>query len=100
MDSQGILTLLGFAQKGKKLAAGEANVEAYLKKGKIALLIIADDLSENRKKNWEILGEAHGVQTITFANKADLGYAVGMSPRGIIGICDEQMAKAILKKFL
>ena len=50
MDKKGVLTLLGFAQKGKNLAAGEANVEAYLKKGRVCLLLIAEDQSSKNQQ--------------------------------------------------
>lgn len=100
MDSTGILTLLGFAQKGKNLAAGEANVEAYLKKGKVSLLIIATDQSEKNQNKWKYLANEWGIESITFATKEELGRAIGMSPRGIVGITDNQMAQAILNKTL
>ena len=57
MDKKGVLTLLGFAQKGKNLAAGEANVEAYLKKGKVCLLLIAGDQSVKNQQKWQFLAE-------------------------------------------
>ena len=98
MDKTGVLTLLGFAQKGKNLAAGEANVEAYLKKGKVHLLLIAEDQSAKNQQRWLYLAENYAIEAILFGTKEELGRAVGMSPRGIVGITDEQMAKAILKK--
>lgn len=98
MSKLGIMTLLGFAQKAKGLAAGEANVEAYLKKGKVSLLLVATDLAENRKKSWAMQAEDYDIKLIEVASKAEMGTAVGMSPRGIIGITDQQMASAILKK--
>ncbi len=98
MDKTGVLTLLGFAQKGKNLAAGEASVEAYLKKGKVFLLLIAEDQSVKNQQRWQYLADNYTIEAIPFGTKEELGRAVGMSPRGIIGITDEQMAKAILKK--
>ena len=41
MNKQGVLTMLGFAQKAGKLAAGEAAVENFLKKEKIVFFIVA-----------------------------------------------------------
>lgn len=58
MNEKGILTLMGFAQKAGKLAAGDAAVENFLQKGKIALLILSEEVSENKKgigscrRNW------------------------------------------------
>ena len=98
MDKKGVLTLLGFAQKGKNLAAGEANVEAYLKKGRVCLLLIAEDQSAKNQQKWQYLAEDYEIEAILFGTKEELGHATGLSPRGIVGITDEQMAKAILKK--
>lgn len=98
MDKKGVLTLLGFAQKGKNLAAGEANVEAYLKKGKVCLLLIAEDQSVKNQQKWQFLAENEEIEAVIFGTKEELGHAIGLSPRGIVGITDEQMAKAILKK--
>ena len=98
MDKSGVLTLLGFAQKGKKLAAGEANVEAYLKKGKVCLLLIAEDQSVKNQERWQRLAEDYAIEAVLFGTKEELGLAMGMSPRSIVGLTDEHMAKAILKK--
>ncbi len=98
MDKKGVLTLLGFAQKGKNLAAGEANVEVYLKKGKVCLLLIAEDQSVKNQQKWQFLAENEEIEAVIFGTKEELGHAIGLSPRGIVGITDEQMAKAILKK--
>lgn len=98
MDKKGVLTLLGFAQKGKNLAAGEANVEAYLKKGRVCLLLIAEDQSVKNQQKWQFLAENEEIEAVIFGTKEELGHAIGLSPRGIVGITDEQMAKAILKK--
>ena len=52
MNKQGILTMLGFAQKAGKLAAGEAAVENFLKKQKIVLIVVSEEISENRMIFW------------------------------------------------
>ena len=95
---QGVLTLLGFAQKGKMLVAGDANVDAYLKKDKVVLLIMASDLAKNRKNEWRLRAANAGIELIEISDKLQLGIAVGMSPRTIIGVIDQQMAQAIVKK--
>ena len=99
MNVKGILTLMGFAQKAGKLAGGDAAVENFLAKEKIALLILSDELSDQRKEHWQLQAQLHGIESITLnATKLEMGLAVGMSPRGIIGIMDRNMAEAIMKK--
>ena len=69
-----------------------------MKKGKVHLLLIAEDQSAKNQQRWRYLAENYAIEAILFGTKEELGRAVGMSPRGIVGITDEQMAKAILKK--
>ena len=98
MDKKGALTLLGFAQKSGKLAAGESAVEVLMKKGKVKLLLLAEDQPDKGQQKWCRLAEEQGIEAIVFATKEELGQAIGLSPRSIVGIRDEQMAKAILQK--
>lgn len=99
MNVKGILTLLGFAQKAGKIAAGEAAVENFLTKGRLSLLFVSAELSENRKRYWQQLSEFNDVTLVTVdATKIEMGLALGMSPRGIIGVRDQNMAEAIMKK--
>lgn len=96
---EGILTLLGFAQKAGKLAAGESAVENFLKKGRLLLLVISAELSESRKRFWQQQAQVYQVPWIVLeATKLELGLAIGSSPRGVIGILDRNMAEAIMKK--
>lgn len=101
MDKQGVLTMLGFAQKAGKVAAGEAQVENFLKKGKIVLLILSDELSDNRKEYWMRQAEYFEVPILTVAiDKLELGWAIGNSPRGIIGVMEKGLADAVRKKIV
>lgn len=99
MNEKGILTLLGFAQKAGKLAAGDAAVENFLNKGKVALLVLSEEVSENKKRDWVQRAKLAETTIITLhVTKLEMGLAVGMSPRGIIGVMDKNMAEAIEKK--
>lgn len=98
MNQKGILTLMGFAQKAGKLAGGDAAVENFLEKGRLVLLILSDELSEQRKVHWQQQAQLHEIEYVILnATKVEMGLAVGMSPRGIIGIMDRNMAEAIMK---
>lgn len=93
-----IKTMLGFAQKSKKTVSGESAVKACLKKDKIYLLILAGDLSDNRKKHWEYLAQDLDIPVYTIENKLELGIALGQSPRSVIGITDRNLARTILTR--
>ena len=93
-----IKTMLGFAQKSKKVVSGESAVKALLKKGQIYLLILAEDLSENRVKHWQYMANEIAVPTIIIGTKLELGIALGQSPRSIIGVTDSDLARTILTR--
>lgn len=94
-SDQKLLTLLGFAQKAKKVISGDANVRAFLKKRQIKLLILADDISNEAKERWQRKANEHQVPTIIAADKKSLGLSIGQSPRAIIGLLDDSFTKAI-----
>lgn len=94
-SDQKLLTLLGFAQKAKKVISGDANVRTFLKKRQIKLLIVADDISNEAKERWQRKANEHQVPTIIAADKKRLGLSIGQSPRAIIGLLDDSFAKAI-----
>ena len=93
-----IKSMLGFAQKSKKVVSGESAVKALLKKGQIHLLILAEDLSENRSKHWVYLANDLGIPVLTMGTKLELGIAMGQSPRSIIGVTDGELAKNIISR--
>ncbi len=99
MNAKGILTLLGFAQKAGKLAAGESAVENFLKKGRLSLLVISAELAQARRTFWQQQAELYQVPWVVLdATKTEMGLAAGLSPRGVMGIQDRNMAEAIMKK--
>ncbi len=98
MIETSIKALLGFARKGNLLVSGETAVEAGLKNQQIKLLIMAEDLPSNKFNYLQKWCRDLDLPCITLGNKEELGNALGLSPRGMIGITDEKMAAAILAK--
>lgn len=97
-NKEKVLSMLGFAQKAGKLVSGESAVKAMYSKGQIYLLILAEDLGENRKKFWTHIATQDNISIKIIGKKQELGVAVGLSPRALIGIIDRQMAKSIEMK--
>lgn len=54
MKSDNALKMLGLAAKAGKVASGEFMTENAVKSGGAALVIVAEDASENTKRNLEI----------------------------------------------
>lgn len=93
-----VMTLLGFAKKGNLLLSGEAAVEAGLKGKQISLVLLACDLPAKRQDKWIKWCQDLQLPYLVLGSKEEFGSALGMSPRGIIGIKDGKMAEAIIRK--
>ena len=68
-----------------------------LKKGKISLVIVADDASENTKKLFKDKSSYRKINQIYFATKVELGLAIGKAPRAVIGIKDKALSQKIIE---
>ena len=74
-------------------------MENFLKKGRLKLLLLSEELSQNRQAEWQKQAEAYETAWVCVnITKVELGAAVGLSPRGIVGVMDQSMAEAIMKK--
>ncbi|SDG71884.1 L7Ae/L30e/S12e/Gadd45 family ribosomal protein [Desulfosporosinus hippei] len=90
-----IESLVGIARRAGKIASGDAQIEAMLKKRKGFLLIIADDAHGAQKKYTQWANDIRLPVLIT-GTKLELGCSIGLSPRSAVLILDQGFAKAIL----
>ena len=91
------LSLVGLATKAGKTVSGEFMTEKEVKSGKAALVIIADDASDNTKKKFRDMCEFYKVPIYFYADKDTLGHAMGKEFRASLVILDEGFAKGIRK---
>lgn len=91
-----ILSLLGMARRAGKISSGESQVEAYMKKQKGFLLLIAADSpgAVNKYQKW---AEDNHIPVLIAGTKQELGAAIGLSPRALILVMDHGFAQAIIK---
>lgn len=92
---QTITSMLGFAQASGKLASGEQGVEMALRKGKVRLLIMATDCSENSKQKYRCLAKAHNTLMMTYSSKEELGRVIGKPQRAAVAVLDPGFAQVI-----
>lgn len=90
-----IRSLIGIARRAGKVAAGNAEVEAMLKKRKGFLLIMAEDALSTQKKYYRWANDLKLPIMVT-GTKLELGHSIGLSPRSAVLILDQGIAKAIL----
>ncbi|MDQ7093377.1 ribosomal L7Ae/L30e/S12e/Gadd45 family protein [Desulfosporosinus sp. PR] len=90
-----IQSLIGLARRAGKVASGEAQVEALLKKRLGYLLILAEDAPGAQKK-YDHWAKDLKLQVVVTGTKEELGHCIGLSPRSAVLILDQGFAKAIL----
>ena len=89
--------LIGLATKAGKTAGGEFLTEREVKSGRAALVIVAEDASENTKKKFQNLCEYYKVPIRFYGDKDTLGHAMGKQFRASLAVLDEGLAKGIRK---
>lgn len=95
--SNKFLSLLGLAQRSGNLITGEDTCEIYIKKGKVKLIIVACDASENTKKKFHDLCAYRKIKIITAGDRDEMSHAIGKSNRAVYGILDVAFSEILLK---
>ena len=90
-----IYSFLGLATSAGKIVSGDDSTLADLKKGKVNLVIVADDASDNTKKLYKDKSSYRSIPYVYFSTKLQLGLAIGKAPRAVIGIKDKNFADKI-----
>lgn len=91
------ISMISIAAKGRNLVSGEFAVEKAVKCGKAYLVIVAEDASDNTKKQFSNMCEFYEVPMVVYGNKDTLGHFIGTQMRANIAITDEGIANSILK---
>lgn len=98
MQKDKVLNLIGLAQKAGKVVSGEFMTEKAVKTGEAALVILAEDASENTQKKFRNMCEFYKVPLRIHAAKDYLGHAMGKELRASLAVVDNGFAQAIMKK--
>ena len=119
------LNLLGFASKSGKIMFGDDDVILGLERNKISLIIISQDMSQKAKEKFlkrlenvfenrykyngynkkgisKKISEQENkkIKVIIVGTKEENSSAVGKVNKPIIGICDNNLSKGIIKSIL
>ena len=93
-----VLSLVGLATKAGKTVSGEFMTEKEVKSGRAALVIVADDASDNTKKKFRDMCEFYKVPIYFYVDKDTLGHAMGKEFRASLAILDEGFADGIQRE--
>ncbi|MBR5229938.1 MAG: ribosomal L7Ae/L30e/S12e/Gadd45 family protein [Firmicutes bacterium] len=93
-----MLSYMGFAAKARKIVNGYNTCIFTMEKGRVRLLIIAEDLAENSKKKMTQAAERLGVKYRIYGDADEMSHMTGTEGKGIFGITDENFADVISKE--
>ena len=86
------LALLGLGARAGSLVVGTAGVQAGLRRGNVALVVVAQDRSRRTVDKVERVARGRGVAVVEGPVSAQLGAAVGRAPLMAVGITDPRLA--------
>lgn len=92
------ISLLGIATKAGRLVSGEFMTEKTVKDGRAALVVVAEDASDNTKKMFQNMCEFYEVPFCIWGTKEQIGHAIGKEYRASCAITDEGFRDAFLKQ--
>lgn len=90
-----VLSLVGLAMKAGKVVSGEFSTEKAVKEGKAALVIVAEDASDNTKQLFNDKCDFYQVPVYVYGDKEIIGHAIGKELRASLAIVDAGFAKSI-----
>lgn len=98
MNKSKLINMLGLAQKAGKVISGDFVVEKHLKARKpLHLLFIARDTASNNLKKYSEYIAQYKLNFNDDLDKEELGGAIGKKSRMVVGIVDENFARALQK---
>lgn len=87
-----IYSFLGLATKAGKLLSGDETCERALKTGKVYLVIVSEDASDNTKKKFRDMCSYRDVEIRYFGEKEMLGRFTGKKVRSVVAIAERGFA--------
>lgn len=97
MINNKILGLLGLSARAGKICFGADSVEIEIRKGKVKLVIIAEDSSERTKTKFEKICQEKDVRLILYGTINNISKAIGKTNKAIIGVKENNIANQIMK---
>ncbi len=92
-----IFSLLGLATRSRNVVSGEFSTEKSVKDGSAKLVIVAEDASDNTKKEFRDMCSYYRVPYVVFGSKDELGHCMGKEFRASLSVTDEGFANSITK---
>ncbi|GMB08418.1 ribosomal protein L7Ae-like RNA K-turn-binding protein [Thermolongibacillus altinsuensis] len=95
MNNKKWASLLGLANRARKVISGEELVVKEIQRGRAKLVILSEDASDNTKKKITDKCTFYRVPLCKVADRYELGWAIGKGARVVVAVIDEGFAKKL-----
>ncbi len=93
-----VISYLGFAKKSGNLLTGVNTCSFAMAKGKVKLMILAEDISENSRKKIMKEIRKYGVNHIEYGNSEELSHAVELLAETCLPYATRVLQKRLQRK--
>ncbi len=90
-------SLLGLANRARKIISGEELVIKEIRNNNAKLVLIAKDASANTYKKVMDKASYYNVQVKEVENRFELGHAIGKEARVVVAVLDDGFSKSLTK---
>ncbi len=95
MIQQKWMSLLGLANRARKIISGEELVVKEIRSGKAKLVLLAEDASKNTEKKISDKCAYYQVPLKRVENRSIAGQAIGKEARVVVAVLDEGFAQKL-----
>lgn len=96
MNSNQWMSLLGLANRARKITSGEELAVKEIRNGKAKLVLLSADASANTAKKVTDKCKSYGVPYKLIQSREILGKAIGKEARVVVAVLDAGFAKKLL----
>lgn len=96
MKSNQWMSLLGLANRARKITSGEELTVKEIRNGKAKLILLSADASANTAKKITDKCKSYRVPYKLVENRDVLGQAIGKDSRVVVAVLDDGFAKKLL----
>lgn len=93
-----IVSTLALANKAGRIVSGTEKVMDALRKGNVALLLLAEDISEDSATKFLAIADRTGVESFRFSLKERLGAPLGKEIRSAVAVAPGPFAESLRRE--
>ncbi|WP_312095138.1 YlxQ family RNA-binding protein [Niallia sp.] len=96
MNDNKWMSLLGLANRARKITSGEELTVKEIRSGNAKLILLSEDASQNTTKKITDKCRSYKVPVKLVSNREILGKAIGKEERVVVAVLDNGFAKKLL----